>query len=639
MRNLRLRITVLAAALSLTVTFNLLAGGVVTNCTQADLRQALSGGGQVRFECDGQIALTDTLVITNDTSFDATGHSVALSGGLSVRLFQVEPGVSLTLTHLVLADGTARGTNSTVADAAGGTGRGGALWNRGGTLGATDCIFSNNAALGGTGGPGVNGLGSNRGGPGLGGAIFNERGVLQFTNVLFTLNLAQGGKGGSAPPAAPSHGGYGGLSQGGAIFTRTGMVAVASCRFFSNAAPASVPGPANGYYPSSGPAYGGAFYDNWGTNWIADTTFESQYVGGGAWFCHPYGGALFQAAGSLTLLRCSFLTNQACGGSGIIIGSGSNAGDADGGALCLTGIGTGEQGQTRNFCQAFVAGSSFVGNRAQGGTQGLAVGTAGYGRGGAIENAAKLELMNCTLAANVSRGGDISYPSYPLSSAYGGALLNYETSILTHVTLAFNRCILGAGAGSPSAALGAGIYVSSPHGAVFIRNSILATNLPANSYGTLTDQGGNLCSDDSCAFLEPGSRDNIDPMLLPLDFYGEAGMSLPLRPGSPAIDAAIPAFCPADDQWGGPRPQGVAGDSGALEGSAMTIQRTAEGWQLTQLGAPDARYLLQSSQGDFAWLDLTNSVADGSGRVKFTLPAEVGPVTSFYRTLKLTTRQ
>ena len=122
MNNLKLRIDALTAALSLSASVNVLAGGVVTNCTEADLRLALTGGGQVRFECDGLLALTDTLVITNDTSFDATGHFVALSGGIAVRLFQVEPGVSLTLTHLMLADGAARGTNSTVADTAGGTG-------------------------------------------------------------------------------------------------------------------------------------------------------------------------------------------------------------------------------------------------------------------------------------------------------------------------------------------------------------------------------------------------------------------------------------------------------------------------------------------------------------------------------------
>src|SRR5712692_10436587 len=59
------------------------ADGVVTNCTETDLRAALSGGGQVMFACDGVLGLSGPLIISNDTTVDADGHEVTISGGNS----------------------------------------------------------------------------------------------------------------------------------------------------------------------------------------------------------------------------------------------------------------------------------------------------------------------------------------------------------------------------------------------------------------------------------------------------------------------------------------------------------------------------------------------------------------------------
>src|SRR6516225_10196985 len=42
------------------------AGGVVTNCTDAALRAAISGGGTVTFACDGTITLTNTIIVASD---------------------------------------------------------------------------------------------------------------------------------------------------------------------------------------------------------------------------------------------------------------------------------------------------------------------------------------------------------------------------------------------------------------------------------------------------------------------------------------------------------------------------------------------------------------------------------------------
>ena len=62
------------------------AGGVVSNCTEADLRTALAGGGTVTFACDGTITITTPKSISADTTLDATGHTVTISGNNAVRL-------------------------------------------------------------------------------------------------------------------------------------------------------------------------------------------------------------------------------------------------------------------------------------------------------------------------------------------------------------------------------------------------------------------------------------------------------------------------------------------------------------------------------------------------------------------------
>jgi len=615
------------------------AGGVVTNCTEGDLRAALVGGGVVTFECDGILTLSAPLIITNDTTMDASGRDLMLIEGPVVQMFrllQISPGVTLALNHMTLANGFARGTNSAVGNGSGGDGVGGAVWNNAGTLLANDCTFSNNLALGGTGGPGVSGtIAFNFGGGGYGGAIYNDAGTLRLTNVVFAENTAQGGQGGSAPSPPPSEGGPGGSSYGGAIYSRTGLVIVASCRFISNSAPASVPGPANGYNPDSGPASAGAVYCLAGTNMVLDSRFEKQSVGGGDWFCNASAGALYQAAGWLWISGCAFYTNKVTGGDGIIIGSGSDAGNADGGAILLARMAIGQQGQVVLYCNAVISNSCFVGNVVKGGLQGAAPGMAGTGTGGAVESSGLLQMFNCTLAANSASGGDITYPGFPLSSAYGGALAISATSILTHVTIAGNSVNKGAGAGnygsSSSVALGGGIYASS--GKIYVRNSILSSNQPVNGSAALTDNGNNLGSDASCAFTMPGSFNNVDPLLAPLGDYGGPTLTMALRPGSPAVNAGNMAFCLATDQRGVPRPQGNGCDIGAVEAAVLSIQKRDDGnWAINQAAVPGVSCALQVSTDLITWSNLQSVVVDASGQASFAVP-DTGLSAGFFRSV------
>jgi hypothetical protein len=124
-------------------------------CTETELRQAVAIGGHVRFCCNGTIMLTNTITIDRDVTLDGTGMSVTVSGGNAVRLFNVNTGVSLTVSNLMLTDGLKRGPNGANAAGAipaqhGEPASGGALGSLGNvrTSSPRRCRFPNVSALG-----------------------------------------------------------------------------------------------------------------------------------------------------------------------------------------------------------------------------------------------------------------------------------------------------------------------------------------------------------------------------------------------------------------------------------------------------------------------------------------------------------
>ena len=151
------------------------AAGVVTNCDETTLRAAMEGGGTVTFACDGIITLASQLTIDTDTTLDATGHSITLSGGGSTRVLLVPSGAKLTLKRLTISDGFLSGEY------------GGGLLNSG-EVTVSDCAFSNNIVVN---------------GPALftfGGAIDHRGTRLVITGTTFIGNNAGtvGSGGGSA---------------------------------------------------------------------------------------------------------------------------------------------------------------------------------------------------------------------------------------------------------------------------------------------------------------------------------------------------------------------------------------------------------------------------------------------------------
>jgi LPXTG-site transpeptidase (sortase) family protein len=163
--------------------------------------------------------------------------------------------------------------------------------------------------------------------------------------------------------------------------------------------------------------------------------------------------------------------------------------------------------------------------------------------GGGIENSGDLSLTNSTLTSNTASG-------------FGGGIDNYDVGsvTLTNVTLAGN-----------GAQAGGNLYSNNT---LDYANTILSNASAGvdclNDGGTIGTNSHNLVSDGSCS---DGGINFLtgDPKLGPLANSGGFTQTLSLLSGSPAIDAASPALCPATDQRGVTRPVGAVCDIGAVE--------------------------------------------------------------------------
>jgi hypothetical protein len=154
---------------------------------------------------------------------------------------------------------------------------------------------------------------------------------------------------------------------------------------------------------------------------------------------------------------------------------------------------------------------SFIGN------------SASFGGGGMYNEASSPVLTNVTFSGN--------------SGFIGGALLNTFSSAV------FRNTILWGDTGGEVV----NMYTSAPT----ITSSVVQGGCPA----------GAACTNVIAA----------DPRLGALGDYGGATQTMPLLPGSSAIDAGDDGVCPATDQRGVTRPQGAHCDIGAFEKELATV--------------------------------------------------------------------
>ncbi len=534
-----------------------------------DSSLAIDGAGALKTTIDAQHI--DRVIQVLGASNAVTIKGLTITGGL-------------TASGLGPPDAT--GGNAKADDASDGDDGGGIFSD--GPLTIEDSIITGNlAGDGGPGGNAIGGAGSGNGGAGGsatagfggrggGGAGIEARGNLTIRRSRISGNrTGDGGRGGNAvggagaPGTASTAGGAGGSAlaagggsggEGGAIESSGDQVTIVD---------STISGNDTGVGGDAGTATGGAGGTGTTGSGAGGTGGAATGGSGGA------GGVIgaIAAFGHVTISGSTITNNSsgsagaagaASGGNGGGAGSGGNQNGGDGGS------GTGGDGGFGGLSSAIgaetavdITNSTIDANTGgNGSTGGGAVG----GNGG-----------NGTLSSVGGHGGNAAGGDG--GSAGGGALVLFGNgNTLQALTLTSNT--IGAGGGAGFASPGAG-GTGSVHGqpgnsapgnttppfvasalvatpGTTIAGSIVAGNAAAACAGA-TDGGHNVTSDPGCFGLM------ADPELGPLQDNGGPTLTRAIAPDSPARDIVPAAGCPAADQRGVSRPQGIACDAGAFE--------------------------------------------------------------------------
>lgn len=267
--------------------------------------------------------------------------------------------------------------------------------------------------------------------------------------------------------------------------------------------------------------------------------------------------------------------------------AGGDGGGLAGGAQVLSSTITGNRaanGGGLALLEADVAQSLIAGNRATGKGGGISVLFAG-GDGPTIRiHNSTISGNQAAASAGISHGGPVyklcQGPNTRFQYGYGGKML------LDNTTIAANVSVTGTGGirvnieerdrdvveqaecpdGFVNWGTGSGVVETK------MVNVLVADNTGDNCTDVAADasQGHNLSDDATCLFTAAGDQTKLDAKLGPLQNNGGPTWTHALLAGSPAIDSASNASCPAIDQRGVVRPQGVACDIGAYEFTATT---------------------------------------------------------------------
>jgi hypothetical protein len=192
---------------------------------------------------------------------------------------------------------------------------------------------------------------------------------------------------------------------------------------------------------------------------------------------------------------------------------------------------------------------------------------------GGIQNYGTLTCRNCVVKENVGgymAGGILNSGTLTLINStvfsntgvsFGGGLTNFGLATLIHTSIASN---------TNTTIAGGGIY-NGGSGTLVIENSIVANNsapwgddIATESGASILTAGANLIRNNQSVELEfpegPLHGTDANPLYVPL------GSGLVPFAHSLAVDAALATpDTPTSDQGGIARPQGTAGDLGAIE--------------------------------------------------------------------------
>jgi hypothetical protein len=114
----------------------------LTNASSTALADAVQNGGQITLAFNGTVALTNTLLVLQDTTLDASAFNVTLDGGGAARHFVVTNGVRLRLVNFALRNGRSAGETGQT-NQPGNPAFGGSILNAGGKT-RVRCLFQAN---------------------------------------------------------------------------------------------------------------------------------------------------------------------------------------------------------------------------------------------------------------------------------------------------------------------------------------------------------------------------------------------------------------------------------------------------------------------------------------------------------------
>jgi hypothetical protein len=300
----------------------------------------------------------------------------------------------------------------------------------------------------------------------------------------------------------------------------------------------------------------GAGIHNKGTLTITNSTISTNEV----YALSPWGGGISNS-GMLIInnstitgnrVRATYITENTPGGGGGILNTGRLTINNSTLSFNASGVNDASGGGIYNRGTAKINNSTLSGN----GAGGLLIAS-----GGGISNTGTLTINNSTLSGNSAHAQN--------GTASGGGISNGGT-------LKINNSTLGGNGAVGTTSVGGGI--SGYQGTAILKNSIVAnSSAGGNCQGIVTSKGYNLSSDTTCSFSGPGDRNNINPMLGPLQNNGGPSQTMALTSGSSAIDAGNPAGCTDDlghllqtDQRGMLRPDKE--DSGGCDMGAYELQ-------------------------------------------------------------------
>lgn len=490
----------------------------------------------------GDLDIHEALVIRGEDRV-----TTIIDGAKLDRIFDIAPGIPVTLTNLTLQNGRLALTAGSGQPAL----AGGAIYNAGLLTMAASAVVSSSAPYSET-------LAS------TGGAIYSS-GPLYLDDTAFHGNQAQTGGALYAVNGqivvTNSHFVSNQAEMGGAIYLHeTSLTTISQSQILSNTASAnhSVGGGIvnagvltltgalvahNSAYPSAQFANpysqgGGIAILAGATLIVSHATIEDNHVWG-ADYPESQGGGIYNA-GSLHVEQSRIMHNSAGDEGGGVYGGGvyrdveieyNVAGSKGGG---LYGV-----GDLTNVTLSH----NVVGE--------FGVGAGGYGCG---------ELRNVTISNNhtgdFGRGGGIGFDQ----TKEGIALID-KCMTLQHVTVISN-----------SASSGAGLLVlTSSFFGLTMENTVIVQNEGGGncrlSDETVQSLGGNYVDDLSCEVTAPTDRQGElpDPLLGPLADNGGMTQTHMPQEGSPLIDSGHCIGSILTDQRDAPRPQGYGCDIGAVE--------------------------------------------------------------------------